>query len=164
MDEQNSPQAKNVKQTILIITFGMIMGVVFFAAVTILIGDKKPPQGEPLVSYVMAGMALLCLMASTVVPSLVVRTQEAEKSRDGQQPDYMTYLGIFQTKTIIQFALLEGAAFGNLVAVFIEGTQWSLLIAAALVLVMIILLPLPARIDSWIRHRREMGQFENWNQ
>ncbi|MCG6156840.1 hypothetical protein [Rubinisphaera margarita] len=164
MDEQNSPQAQNTKRTILIITFSMIMGVVMFAVVTFLIAEPKAQPDDNLISYVMAGLAVLCLAAATVVPGVIVSTLETQKSSADEQPDYMTYLGIYQTRTIIQYALLEGGAFANLVAVFVEGNRWSLMVAGALLFVMIIQLPTPGRIDNWIRHRREMNQFGNWNQ
>jgi hypothetical protein len=62
--------------------------------------------------------------------------------------------GIFQTRLIIGFAMLEGAAFLQAIAYMVEGQLFSLAIGLALVLVMAMAFPTRSRLENWIERRK----------
>jgi len=56
-------------------------------------------------------------------------------------------------------AMLEGAAFFNLVVYIVTALAWPLVIAGILVMLMALSFPTPGGVDSWIERRFEELQF-----
>ena len=67
---------------------------------------------------------------------------------------------VYQTKTIIAGALLEGCAFFLLVVHMIEGSPISLGAALALILALAMLMPTRGRIVRWIENQLELLEQE----
>ena len=61
--------------------------------------------------------------------------------------------GVYQTKTIIGAAMIEGAAFLNLVAYLLEGNPITLGLGLGLAVVIAALFPSPSRVANWIEQR-----------
>ena len=94
---------------------------------------------------------------SFVIPPIIVSNAARQMQSGGRQLTEQNYLALFQTQMIIRFAMLEGAIFMNLVL----DHQFSLPVAAALLVNMILQFPTPGRIDNWVRNRMELDSFEN---
>lgn len=132
-----SEQAVRVLQ---IITAAMVMGVVMFAGISVLALEalSDPPDGF-LLSGMAAGFAGIAFVMHLVVPAVIAKQQARSASAE-------QLFGVYQTKTIIGLALLEGAAFLNIVAVMVEHNWWSLAVAGGLVFWMLAMFPTQTRV------------------
>lgn len=147
-----SPQstiAQSVGRTAQIIAFALITGVLVFAAIAYFVAKGKP-AAFPIVSYMGVGFAVINLTMRFVVPAYLVSMQKRSLA-GATEPDLTNSLaGLYQTKMIIGMALLEGAAFINLVAYIVEKQIWSFGVVGALVLVMVASFPTQWKIENWV--------------
>jgi hypothetical protein len=136
-----------------IITFALPLGVGVFAAYALSRGKEIswafPGDTVPLLMLVFGSMtAIVSLVVSFLVP--IWRTSP-EQMRAGN-PDYvptgdprgdlaLEMVPAIQARTIISAALLEGGAFGNLTAFFLDGTGWSLVLAGVLFALLVLKIP-----------------------
>ena len=146
---------EQAKRNCPIIAGALIMGVVVagFAMVPFDV-FAKPPSGQT-ISLIMAGLAGVCFLASMVIPGIISRTI-INKFSGEQEKAYPT---AYQTQMITRLALLEGAAFANLVALSSERNPWSLGIVVWLIVTMILFFPTPGRIDAWVKQKKELADF-----
>ena len=136
-----------------IIALALPAGVVLFALVAVvLLGSLRQPPAGPLVSLLGAGFAAMMMVAHFVLPNLLFRPRVPS----GETLDVDSACNIYQTRLIVALALLEGAAFFNLVALVLEHQWWSLAIAGGLVLIMLGDFPTRTRIQHWIETQRLM--------
>lgn len=96
-----------------------------------------------------AGMAAVNFVLHIIIPSFADR-QAGRVAQDGVP----ALLGLYQSKTIIAGALLEGAAFFNLFALSVEHHWWSLAIVVLLLISLGVLVPTSVRIDHWIESKQ----------
>lgn len=130
-----------------IIWAALIMGVVCFTGVALIM--KGEPQA-PMIAYLAAGFAAINIGVKFVVPGMIVRTQ-LQKLPAGSPEDLNARLfPIFQTRMIVGLALLEGAAFFNLIAYLTEKQIWTLGIVGLLVLMMVMMFPTLNQFESWV--------------
>jgi hypothetical protein len=131
-----------------IITGALVMGVVTFAAIAVpAIGALNAAPNGVLVSGLGAAFAVLAFVLHLAVPA--VMRASAERAVSDQQ-----LYGLYLSKTIIGLALLEGAAFFNLIALMVEHNWWSLAIVGGLVLWMLALFPTRTRVSHWVEARQ----------
>ena len=128
-------------------------GLVMFALVAISV-DHKAALDSSLISNLGAGFAALEIVLQFIVPTLIVNGQITKlKNRpvaSGRHPDYSkTLAGLFQQKMVIGMALLQGAAFFNLVAFMSEHQMFSLGIVGFLLLLMVMMFPTLSRFENW---------------
>jgi len=149
MSQGNSPiRPESVGRISQVIAGALIMGVVTFGVVAFIIGKAEPPK-LPMISIMAGGFALMATAMRFVVPMIVVNGANAGLQQV-DSTDLMNQLaGLYQTKTIIGFALLEGAAFFNLVAYITEKQFWSYGVVAFLLGVMAISFPSQGQFESW---------------
>jgi hypothetical protein len=104
------------------------------------------------------------IVLSFVVPTLVERSTLEKVTRkneadapgfEGWGADAPELLPAFMTGQIVRLAMLEGAAFLNLIAYMLEGKALSLAAAAVLVLLMIAAYPTEGRVRGWLERIRE---------
>lgn len=168
MDAKQREHVGRVVMVSRIIVFSLVMGVMVFAAVAIFLGADKQaeaPQGAlgNLQTTLAAGMALVALVASGLVPRLIskrVRESLAAGDTSGLNPmaaqtmeelgEVGTLAAVYQTTLIVGVAILEGAAFYNLVAYILEHQTTSLLFTALLLVAMFFKFPSQARVETWI--------------
>ena len=110
-------------------------------------------------TYVAAALALACAVASALLPNLVasqaIRLQKLEPALEGAGRLDDTFddhllsqlLAIYQTRLVIACALLEGAAFFNLVAYFIEGQTLNLIVTGVLLVMMAMRFPTTGTVE-----------------
>lgn len=140
-------QAVRVMQ---ILAGALVMGVVMFAVVAvILIGAlNQPPQGM-ILSVFGAVFA-----SSTFVMHLIVPNLMAAKAAAAAPPDEASLYPVYQTRMIVGLALLEGAAFFNIIATIVEHNWWSLAVAGVLVFWMLAMFPTTTRVKHWVEAQR----------
>ena len=166
----SDPQREYIRKvtlTLQIIVGALAGGVLMFLAVVVYMVSQNPPaagQEAYILTYSAFAMAVVCGIASLVVPSQV--TGRARKSLiDGDVSNWglvknlsnAAELGevaqlaaIYQTRTIIGAALCEGAAFFALVAYQIEHQRSVLFVAIVLLLLIVRHVPTASGLESWI--------------
>jgi hypothetical protein len=166
--------ARKVIRTLQIIVAALAMGVICFAAIAIFQRIQKPPQQDAMIAYMAVGFAPTMLVVRAVVgKSTVSRSMKniaagirSLHSADtgSQLPANFTdgdqFLFVFQQKTIIESALVEGAAFFNLVAFLAVGQWWSLAVAGVLLAVNLVPFPTYDRVENWVRYQLEIMELE----
>jgi hypothetical protein len=156
--------------TMQIIAGAMIAGVAVFGIIAAAQGLSQPPDPEqmPLVSYFGAALTFFLIAAAAIAPSMIARASrqkpmsgrsDARAAKQSEERDLPSY-GTYQTMLIVRLALLEGAAFVNLVAVLNEHQWWSLALAGLLLLIMVVCFPTRGRIEAFVRQQRELAELE----
>lgn len=115
---------------------------------------NEPPSGS-IVSLIGAVLAVMQSGLALFVPNLIVSRTPPQQLQTTELRPY----SLFMTRHIIRLALLEGAAFFNIVATIIEHNWWSLGIAGLLVGWMLTQFPTRNRVEAWIA-RQEPGSSE----
>ena len=115
----------------------------------------------PLIAAAFAAMAVAMRF---VVGRLIVgvQMQVARQKAGGEDETNVrdAIYEVFQTVTIIQNAILEGAAFFVLVMFLLFGQSWLLGVAAALVALMLVTFPTKGRIEHFIDEHKQQWEFE----
>ena len=148
-----------------IIAVALMMGVLMFLGVALVItqGDIFRQGNPEIVTMIAAGFAGLMMVNHLVIPSLITKTRLNQlKSQDFGKQDteskLVVLLGIYRMQLIITLALLEGAAFFNLVSVLIEHHIISLIAAIVLLGLMAVRFPSRTKVSWWVQDRlRELS-------
>ncbi len=149
---ENIPNFETRVRVLQIITFALVMGVVMFGAVVVLLlRALEPPAATPVISGIAAGFAVFAIVLHVVLPKIIVRNTLANQ---GPKANPESLLNVYQTQHIIALALLEGAAFFNLVATILEHHVWSIAVAVALVMIMLSRFPTQTRRAQWLETQR----------
>jgi hypothetical protein len=145
-----------------IISAALISGVIVFLVVVLFVikGDRQP--GSPLLTYIGLAFGALALVFAFIVPGLI-GSSIRQALIDGKRVDLPAQfkanpevgivgnlLFLFQTRLIIGYAILEGAAFFNLVAYMIERQDVSLAIVGLLLAAMLVKFPTRGKIEGWL--------------
>ena len=152
------PQVVRVMQ---IVVFALISGVVVFAVIAAILSHGKPP-GDPFLAYIARGFAVLMIVLRSVIPRVIVASQAQQLTaglnveNDEDVNDVVTRLcGAYQSRVIMENAMLEGAAFFNLIAYMQATHTWSLGVAAALLAIMAIAFPTRGKVEAWVNEQLE---------
>jgi len=140
MNQDNRDKLMANVRVMQIITLAMAMGVLMFGLTVLLVMRPEEADQEPFIAYLGFGLAIPAAIASFVVPRIITNSQS---------PTTETY----QTGLIIGLALLEGAAFLNIMAYMIEGTIYSLGVAAVLLVLLLARFPTVVGVSDWIEQR-----------
>lgn len=146
-------------RTMQIIVGALILGVLSFVGVALFIKFPKlvpapPVPGVaqfPVIAYFAMGMAAILFAARLVVPSIITQ-QLVRQLLQNKPTDQLTkneFYSVYQTGLIIATALLEGAAFFNILAYVLQEQLWSLGVAGGLVVAMAAGFPTAERVDEW---------------
>ena len=169
-----------------VIAAALTFGVIAFAVVAFVIRAGRPAEGI-LVSAIAAVVAAAAIVARAVVLSVLAgrsvgdetaagrAEQAAEVARRRGVPETelpvvrdavearfdatATDLAQYQTRMIVGLAVLEGAAFFNLVAYIIEGRWWSMVAVAVLLFWMLTAFPTVGKLARWAEDRRQLREF-----
>lgn len=148
-------------RTMQIIAGALLMGVISFAGVAAFMGLEKE-AGDPFMAYIAAGFAVLMFVMHLLVPSMIAGAAMKQSGQNETTEDRTgdNLVGIFQTQLIVVMAMLEGAAFFNLVAFIIAVQWWSFAVVGLLLLAMAAKFPTRFKVESWLEtkhHELEMG-------
>jgi hypothetical protein len=134
---------------------------VFFVIVVFVL----KPQGNNaalLNTYLALGAGCLAIVMSFIVPNLIMSSTKKSliKGKPINLPENYKgttnvgflgpLVGRYQTKLIIGMAILEGAAFYNLIAYMMEGQQISLVMTGLLVAIMATKFPTRGGLENWL--------------
>jgi hypothetical protein len=136
-----------------IIAGALMVGVLSFGAYAVAAAFGKPP-GEPLLAYIAVGFSAAAFIARMIVPPRVeseLRKQAAESTKEIQDRDdrVLRLAGVFQTRMILEYALLEGPCFFCLVAYIISTEWWLLAIVGVLLAIMAVGFPTRSKLENW---------------
>lgn len=141
--------ADQVGRTGMMITGALILGVGWFGGVALAIRPDPDPEAFVL-EYVALGMAALMIGLRAIVPGVVANGQ-VKRILDSQPTDLREALApVYLSRSIIAAALLEGAAFFNLVAYIITGQVSNIGMAGFLALVIAGGMPMQPKFESWV--------------
>jgi hypothetical protein len=168
-------------QVMQIIVFALTLGVVFFG-VTVVVARGVPAEAfranGPLLGWIAVGFTAAILAVRPV--ALAVMTAAARKGkatnfgtgahaasappfiRELQQrlPMVARWIQAYQTRLIVGCALLEGAAFFNLVACFAEPWIGNLAVAGVLVSMLLLQFPTRDRVVDWVGQQIRQSRIE----
>ena len=162
-DEQKSYLATAVKP-MQIVLVALALGVIVFLVAVVVLTDK--PAEDPFLTYVGLAFGVIAFLAWLIVPNALASNARRTIAA-GQNPswaqgvsqqaagDVGQLAGVYQIRLIVASALLEGAAFFNLVAYLIEAHQLSLVAAVVLVVIMLCQFPTYNRLADWVSHELE---------
>jgi hypothetical protein len=153
-----------------IVAGALVLGALIFLGVVIAIrlaGQAPRPPKTPMLSYVGIVFTVMVLVPLALVPDRVIaagRKQIARGERDAStaSDETLRLANLYQNCMIIRLALLEGAAFFQIIIFHLEGQQLSLILALILVVGMVLLFPTRARVESWIEKQQEKLEEERW--
>ena len=141
-------QAVRVMQ---IIAIALVMGVVLLGLISVfVVGALDDPPGGFIISLIAAVFASGAFVMHLIVPGMMT----PPPGRDTPSADELTLYQQFQARTIVGLAMLEGAAFFNIIATIVEHNWWSLAIAGCLVFWMLAMFPTQTRIKHWVETQR----------
>jgi hypothetical protein len=170
-----------VTATLQIIVAALAAGALMFAGVAWFVATNaaraRAAPAQILLTYVAAGVALLALIVSWIVPAIIASSQRqaiaagksisaAATTRNQSGIEHLGDVGslsaAYQTQQIIRAAILEGAAFFNLVAYIVEKQSLCLVAAGVMVLFMLSQFPTRQRVEDWLE--RELTATEQLRQ
>lgn len=163
-DAQQSFLKKTVR-TLQIIVAALVMGVCMFLSVVLLFeidlqGEEVPAQ--PFLAYFAVGTAGLAIVAWGLVPGMVagrvrdmiisneLGTSTFCQDRAAELGDVGAVASAYQVRVIVGAAILEAAAFFNLVAYMINGETINVAAAVVLAVVMLGAIPTYGRAEAWV--------------
>lgn len=126
-------------------------GVIPFMAIAIVMRFGQAPAGKIVIAYLAVGMAAMCVVARILVPRQIVRGGIALllKTRRPDELGRMDLYPIYQTQMIVACAVLEGAAFFNLISYMTEGQMWTLGVVIVLLALMATSFPTAEKVNNW---------------
>jgi hypothetical protein len=158
-NEPSNGQAPTANvRTMQIIAFALMMGVVVFGVI-VMFQTGGQLNGKPgLLTWIAAGFAGLMIVNHLAIPLIIAGATWKKLAADGirqksEQEQAQAAMGVYQAQMIVALALLEGAAFFNLVVVMQERTMISLGIVIALLVLMLIKFPTTTKVTWWIEDR-----------
>lgn len=165
-EEQSQSEILGIVRTTQIIVTALCLGIVTFG-VFVAVSDEDDEEAKAgMLTYMSLGVAIVCGGMSLVVPRAVVsanRRQIADgtwrpQNSEMRIPDTdVGKLGaVYQLKTIVGAALLEGASFFALVAYMLEGHMISLVVAVVLLLGVLSYFPTAGRVESWMKEQQRL--------
>lgn len=157
--EEQDKFLRQILSVMRIIAGTLMAGVVIFLGVVVFLIEPEKPV-PPMLAYVGVGAALIAVVASYVIPGFLYR-QIIQSLIDGTAPPlpielwHKQELGvigpllyIYHMRQIVSLAILEGAAFFNVIAYMIERQQVSLLMVALLLAAMVLRFPTRHGVQS----------------
>ena len=157
--------------TMRIIAGALIAGVVTFGGVAsvLVFGQApaaqpgNPAQGPNVLMYFAMAFAAGAVVMSFVVPNLIsaagvkgVAKMAQDGTATGPNELFGRLLAVAQTKMIVALALVEGAAFFNLIAFIITKSMVLPAVVGALLLVMAIHFPTKFKLARWLEDQQRL--------
>ncbi len=169
LDSQQQEYLDRFTTTVQIIAGSLAFGVLVFAFVVIMMQPEQADVDDTGINSLMAaGASAVALMASMVVPR-VIRANMRQLIADGKPlgqnipapvatelGDVGSLTAMFQTTLIVGIAILEGAAFYNLIAYMLEHQTINLLCAAGLLTAILFKFPTRGGIEIWINSEQTL--------
>ncbi len=143
-----------------IIAVALMMGVLSFFGVVLVItqGEVFGQQGPTLITTIAAVFAGMMVVAHLVVPSVIAKTHLRMlngnvQTNSSPENRIASLVSVYQVQLIVGLALLEGAAFFNLVALMLGKHVLSTVMVACLLFMMLLKFPTKTKVTWWIQDR-----------
>ena len=166
LTDQQKDYLKQVTRTCQIIVGALALGVIVFAGV-VLAQEVQPPEQDKTEVLTIVGVifALVAIVLAVLVPKMVVFSMRRlvlegkpillpKQSRPIPLPEELGEAGplaiVYQTQLIVGAAILEGAAFMNLVAYMLGQQTMNLGLAALLLIALFFKFPTLDRVEQWV--------------
>ncbi len=154
LDQSQRRHLENRARALQIVVGAMILGVVTFAVVAWVISRDKAHFEFSLLAIVGVVFAASSLPMAIILPNIIRQNLNQPTAGSGtptDAPDRVDAIFAgFQSSTIIRFALLEGAAFLNVIAFMIDGASICLIVAGLLLVIMAAMFPRADQITQAI--------------
>jgi hypothetical protein len=152
------PNKAGAVRVLQIITFALAQGVVVFGVVVLFLNGAAVNGQPEILTWTALGMAGLMIVMHFVIPPVFSRAAlsglKAADLKDKSEDGIFELIGpAFQTQHIVACALLEAAAFFNLIAYMIEKSLYPLVAAGVLIALILIRMPTTTRIEFWVSDR-----------
>jgi hypothetical protein len=179
----SDPQRQHVKlvaRTLQIIIGTLVAGVISFLGVVLVLASREgaiPPPNPPFITYTAVILTAIDIIVWAIVPAIIASRMRnslvagkspamaAKLPNAAELGDVGPLTVIYQTRTIVAAAMLEGAAFLNLIAYFLERQTVCLAVAGTLLLMLLSHFPTVSRLESRIESAlidltqlRQLGQ------
>ncbi len=135
------PQVRAMQAIIVALTSGVVM----FALLPLFL-DPRKPNGGMIFSLVALALGSVCLVMSVVIPQTIRPTET------------LSGVGAYQTRMIISCGLLEGGAFLNLVAYWLERHGFALALGIFFLCAILIQFPTVKSLTSWLARQERAAQ------
>ena len=143
-----------------IISVALMMGVLSFLLVVLVLtqgevlGLKKPD----IISLLAAGFGLVMFVNHLIIPGVIAKQQLKKTAENGlggtdEESQSFKVAGIYQTQLIVALAMLEAAAFFNLVAMLVEKNGLNLIVVVVLLSLMLMKFPTRTKVSWWVQDR-----------
>jgi hypothetical protein len=157
-DPQLDPERRKMVLTSQIIVAALVAGCLFFLLIVLLIVPGKLGGWDLGLDQPMTCAALVVafsvLAARIIVPGVITTQMLRQLSRrEAKEPDWKDLFGVYQTTLIIKAAMLEGATFLLLIMHMLERSPWTLGLAVVFLLLLLMHMPTPSRVDDWIERQ-----------
>ncbi len=156
--ELQAPKFEAAVRGMQIIAVALMMGVLMFLGV-VLVLTQGDISGKPeTLTMMAAGFGFLMIVLHFVIPAISFRNQLRQAVAEGlaqKSDDERTQrvVGIYQATLIVGLALLEGAAFFNLIAMMAEHCVASLGVVTLLVCLMLVKFPTRSKVSWWVEDK-----------
>jgi hypothetical protein len=150
---EDSPVPAARLRAMQIIAGTLILGLAITLTVFVVLralGNPQPPPQVPILTYVGVGLALIAVIAHFIVPRSILAPADPERSPGSRE---LSGLALYQTRMIIGMALLEGAAFYQGIAYYLEGQPLALGLGCLLLLGLIVQFPTRGRVERWLENQ-----------
>jgi len=126
----------------------MMFSIVILVPVMCMIAQWETLTGTAKLLTMIASLAAICMYLMSAFVPKIFSTQPPAGLSDDAAVD--SVLGMLSTETLIRFALIEGAAFMNLLVFMVEPHMASLIAAGIGFLMMLIFFPRKSKMISAI--------------
>jgi hypothetical protein len=142
-------------RTLQIIVAAIAMGCAMFMVIAVAIGWNRAASEPSVLTYLAAAFAATAIIVRSIVPGLAVSQGRKKILREtpAREPadDWpIKLMRLMTAKTIVAAAVLEGATFFLLVAYLVEKSPWTLGIAIALLIGILLNWPTQSSAQAWI--------------
>jgi hypothetical protein len=170
--------ARRVIRTVQIIVASLAMGLIIFGGIAMSVRTNQqqqqpqapppqpPQQPDDILAYFAVGLAVVMLAVRRIVGSSTVARQRKNIAAgtavmpSGSATDGDRLLMVFQQKTIVESAMVEGPAFFVLIVYLIAGQTWLLGLAAVLLVMLVVPFPTYERVEDWVKYQLELLEIE----
>ena len=152
------PKFEASVRTMQIIALALVIGVLLFLGV-VLFTTQGNLNGKPgVLTMIGAVIGLVMVVNQFVIPGMIVKSQLKQAATPGsRQIDHAEkiawLLGIYQTQLIVGLALLEGAAFLNLVIMMLERCLGTLGVVGLLLGLILKKFPTRDKVSFWVQDK-----------
>jgi hypothetical protein len=143
-----------------IIAVALMAGVLLFFGIVLVTtqGNVFGTQRPELITIIAAGFGILAIVNHLIIPAIIAgahlkQISAAGFSELGDAAKTELICGVYRIQLIIALALLEGAAFFNLIALMIEHSAVALSAVILLLGLMTLRFPTRDKVSFWVQDK-----------